>query len=146
MRLFSSVVLISANRRAVSEVTPSTAGAGACPLCCFAKAPALGASGNNIPHVMVFQLPQLGQRPIQRGLVFAAVGADVNKFLSFGFYFMVHFPAKNAAGKAALQFHCSVLVYHILWLRQTKTECGKLKQNNEIERRFSSGVFAGSAP
>lgn len=30
-------------------------------------------------------------------------------------------------------------------LRQT-TECGKLKQNNEIERRFSSGVFAGSAP
>ena len=30
-------------------------------------------------------------------------------------------------------------------LRQT-TECGKLKQNNDIERRFCSGVFAGSAP
>ena len=65
MRLFSSVVLISDRRLAVSEVTPSCrAGAAAFP----PVSPAFGGSATT-SSFMVFQLPQLGQRPIQRGLV-----------------------------------------------------------------------------
>jgi len=64
MRLFSSVVLISARRFAVNEVTPSCrVGAALLP-----ERPALGASATTSSFI-VFQLPQLGQRPIQRGLV-----------------------------------------------------------------------------
>ena len=51
--------------RAVSEVTPSCR-AGAAAL--LPESPALGASATT-SSFMVFQLPQLGQRPIQRGLV-----------------------------------------------------------------------------
>ena len=62
MRLFSSVVLISDSRRAVRLVTPSARTAAR------TAAPALGASATT-SSCMVFQLPQLGQRPIHRGLV-----------------------------------------------------------------------------
>jgi hypothetical protein len=65
MRLFSSVVLISDRRRAVRLVTPSGRAAAACRA---AAVPAFGASATT-SSFMVFQLPQLGQRPIQRGLV-----------------------------------------------------------------------------
>ena len=63
IRLFSSVVLMSDSRRAVRLVTPSGRGAALA-----AGLPALGASATT-SSCMVFQLPQLGQRPIQRGLV-----------------------------------------------------------------------------
>ena len=62
IRLFSSVVLMSASRRALRLVTPSARAAAR------TAAPALGASATT-SSCMVFQLPQLGQRPIQRGLV-----------------------------------------------------------------------------
>ena len=65
MRLFSSVVLISERRLAVRLVTPSGRAAAAC---LAAAVPGLGASATT-SSFMVFQLPQLGQRPIQRGLV-----------------------------------------------------------------------------
>ena len=63
IRLFSSVVLMSASRRALRLVTPSCRGAERA-----AGLPGLGASATT-SSCMVFQLPQLGQRPIQRGLV-----------------------------------------------------------------------------
>ena len=65
MRLFSSVVLISERRFAVRVVTPSCLAAAACRA---AVVPAFGASATTSSFI-VFQLPQLGQRPIQRGLV-----------------------------------------------------------------------------
>ena len=65
IRLFSSVMLISERRFAVRVVTPSGRAAAAC---LAAAVPALGASATTSSFI-VFQLPQLGQRPIQRGLV-----------------------------------------------------------------------------
>ena len=68
-RLFTrdikDTVLISERRLAVSVVTPSGRAAAACRA---AAVPAFGASAIT-SSFMVFQLPQLGQRPIQRGLV-----------------------------------------------------------------------------
>ena len=83
MRLFSSVVLMSARRLAVSEVTPSCrAGAAALP----PESPALGASATT-SSFMVFQLPQLGQRPIQRGLVSPQLEQTYTVF-SFGSFIL----------------------------------------------------------
>ena len=83
MRLFSSVVLMSARRLAVSEVTPSCrTGAAALP----PESPALGASATT-SSFMVFQLPQLGQRPIQRGLVSPQLEQTYTVF-SFGSFIL----------------------------------------------------------
>ena len=61
MRLFSSVVLTSERRCAVMPVTP--AGRADAP-----RAADFG-SGTTTSSTIVFQAPQLGQRPIQRGLL-----------------------------------------------------------------------------
>ena len=63
IRLFSSVLRISAKRWAVKLVTPSCRGAA------LAPEPAALDGSATTSSFMVFQLPQLGQRPIHRGLV-----------------------------------------------------------------------------
>ena len=83
MRLFSSVVLISASRLAVREVTPSCRAAAAV---LPPERPALGASATT-SSFMVFQLPQLGQRPIQRGLVSPQL-EQTYTVLSFGSFIL----------------------------------------------------------
>ena len=97
MRLFSSVVLMSARRLAVSEVTPSCrTGAAALP----PESPALGASATT-SSFMVFQLPQLGQRPIQRGLVSPQLEQTYTVF-SFGSFIL----------DSLFSFHENHFLYH----------------------------------
>ena len=116
IRLFSSVMLISERRFAVRVVTPSGRAAAAC---LAAAVPALGASATTSSFI-VFQLPQLGQRPIQRGLVSPQLEHTYTVF-SFGSFI------KKSSCYIVLALLFSIVAYN----KQTrkKSPCSKPASN-----------------